>query len=68
MAERGLLPNQSEPLSEKQRAALVKIAADPEAAIKLLPEEDQRKYREAQESVTRARRAGERIARDLWIG
>lgn len=48
--------------------ALVEFVKDPEAALKSLPEEDQRRYREAQRSVIDARRAGERLAHELWIG
>ena len=44
------------------------VLLDVEAAVAALPEEEQRAYREAQESVVRARREGERIAGEIWIG
>jgi hypothetical protein len=55
-------------MTKKQIDRLVKIAADFPAAIRRLPPEQRRKYEEAQHSVTEARKAGERAARNLWIG
>ena len=39
-----------------------------EDALAVLPEDEQRRYRECQQSVIDARREGERIARETWIG
>lgn len=47
---------------------LAALLADPDAAIALLPESEQQRYREAQESVIEARRYAQRHAHEIWIG
>lgn len=54
--------------TDEQLTEFAALLSDVEACIALLPEDEVRKYREAQESVIRARREGERLARELWIG
>jgi len=50
----------------QEAADLLRVGVD--EAVKSLPEDEQRRYRECQQSVIDARREGERIARELWIG
>lgn len=47
---------------------IASLALSTEELLALLPEDEQRAYRECQQSVIDARRHGERIARELWIG
>jgi hypothetical protein len=54
-------------LTEAQFKRLVEVMVDPDAVAALLPEEEQRQYRESMESIVNARRAGERLAHQLWI-
>lgn len=56
------------PMTDEQLQEIAAALLDPEAAIACLPEAEQAAYRAAQQSVIDARRAGERLARELWIG
>jgi mono/diheme cytochrome c family protein len=55
-------------MTDEQLAELAAVIMQVDDALASLSEEEQRAYREAQQSVIDARRAGERIARELWIG
>lgn len=57
-----------EPMTDEQIACIAEVVADVEAAINSLPEAEQKKYRDTQHSVVEARREGERMARDIFIG
>lgn len=56
-----------EQLTPEQIEHITELLKDPEKAISQLPEAEQQSYREAQQSVVDARRAGERIAHEIWI-
>lgn len=47
---------------------LVAALADPQAALDALPAAERAEYERCRQSVIDARREGERIARELWIG
>jgi hypothetical protein len=50
-----------EPMTDEQLRIIHEVMRDPAAAIASLPEAEQQRYRDAQESVVKARRAGERL-------
>ena len=60
------MPGEVQPSQSKCQIA--KVLLDVEAAVASLPEEEQRAYREAQQSIVDARRSAERIEGQLWIG
>lgn len=54
-------------LTDEQFAVLAEALSDPDPG-RLLPAAERAEYERCCESVVEARRAGERIARELWIG
>lgn len=56
-----------EQMTNEQIEAIVETLSDPTVLMNSLPEEEQQKYKEAQQSVVNARRAGERLAHELFI-
>jgi hypothetical protein len=47
---------------------LLTVLTNLDAAVARLPEAEQEACRQAQESIVRARREGQRIASDTWVG
>lgn len=47
---------------------LIALLSDPEAAVKLLPQEEQDAYRRCQESIVEARRSAQKIEGRIVIG
>jgi hypothetical protein len=54
-------------MSDKELQRLAALLCDVEAAIALLPEDERKRYTEAQQSVVDARRYAERHAHEHWI-
>ncbi|HSX24015.1 MAG TPA: hypothetical protein VLE74_02855 [Candidatus Saccharimonadales bacterium] len=56
-----------EEMTDEQIQIFAETMANPEAAIARLPEEEQKKYEEAQHSIVEARRFAEAEGRKIWI-
>jgi hypothetical protein len=56
-----------EQMTNEQIEVVAELLSDPTVLMNSLPEEEQQKYKEAQQSVVNARRAGERLAHELFI-
>lgn len=56
-----------EQMANEQKEVVIELLSDPTALMNSLPEGEQEAYKEAQQSVVNARKAGERLAHELFI-
>lgn len=54
--------------SDGELRLLVDLLVDPDKALELVSAEERAEFERCRDSIIEARRAGERTARDLWIG
>lgn len=66
-ADPGLPTTDRAEWTPEQLADMARVLSDPDAAMAALPEAERLEYERCKQSVIDARRAGGRIAHELWI-